>query len=219
MPRPVRVFRCEAPHFSTAAGRIAAVEALELTYADDAAPGSVMRHLPDFAAIRRRRCRVGNAKIHDEHFGATEAYVDGLVEAINRKDCNGRLRRVVAWVMKSLTLPLPRSMRATLKPVKVSAPVPVGMEPVSAMKMSPLKPKSSVREKSNILAEPWLSGISAKAGWTFSVARNSSEKANCGHGERSVGGGGRQASARGRAASQNRGSVTGSGLPVTGSWK
>jgi len=103
------------------------------------------------------------------------------------------------WVTKSLTLPLPRSTRATLNPVNVSAPVPVGMEPVSAMKMSPLKPKSWVREKSNILAEPWLSGISAKAGWTFSVARNSSEKANCGHGEGSVGGGG-IGSARGETA-------------------
>ena len=45
-----------------------------------------MRHLPDFSTIRRRRRRVGNAKIHDEHFRATEAYVDGFVEASNRKD-------------------------------------------------------------------------------------------------------------------------------------
>src|SRR5258708_31397376 len=52
--------------------------------------------------------------------------------------------------MKSLTTPVRRSMRATLKPVRLVAPVPGGMEPVSAMKISPLKPKASVREKSNI---------------------------------------------------------------------
>ena len=40
-----------------------------------------MRDLPDFAAIRFNRCRGENAKIHDEHLGATEAYVDWLVEA------------------------------------------------------------------------------------------------------------------------------------------
>src|SRR6516165_9025096 len=40
-----------------------------------------MRDLPDFAAIRCNRCRGENAKIHDEHLGATEAYVDWLIEA------------------------------------------------------------------------------------------------------------------------------------------
>jgi hypothetical protein len=65
-----------------------AVLILGTTYADDAALGSVMRHLPDFTGIRRKRLRDrgGKAKIHDKHFGAMEANVDGLVEAINRKD-------------------------------------------------------------------------------------------------------------------------------------
>ena len=40
-----------------------------------------LRDLPDFAAIRCNRCGGENAKIHDEHLGATEAYVDWLVEA------------------------------------------------------------------------------------------------------------------------------------------
>ena len=59
---------------------------------NDAALGSVMRHIPDFAAIRQRRRRVGNAKIHDEHLGAVEAYVDGLVEAASCKDYCRRVR-------------------------------------------------------------------------------------------------------------------------------
>jgi hypothetical protein len=40
-----------------------------------------MRDLPDFAAIRCNRGWGENAKIHDEHLGATEAYVDWLVQA------------------------------------------------------------------------------------------------------------------------------------------
>src|SRR5215471_19837359 len=103
--------------------------------------------------------------------------------------------------MKSLTSPLCRSMRATLNPVRLVAPVPVGMEPVSAMKISPLKPKAPVREKSNILAEE-CSSSSAKAGWTVSVARNWSEKANSEHGVGSTGGGG---GGSGRGAGQNIG--------------
>ena len=39
-----------------------------------ALPLGKMRDLPDFAAIRCNRCRGENAKIHDEHLGATEAY-------------------------------------------------------------------------------------------------------------------------------------------------
>jgi hypothetical protein len=45
-----------------------------------------MRHLPDFTAVRRGRSWVGHSKINDEHFGAAEAYVDRLVEAIGHKD-------------------------------------------------------------------------------------------------------------------------------------
>jgi hypothetical protein len=40
-----------------------------------------MRDLPDFAAIRCNRCRGENAKIHDEHLAAPEAYVNWFVEA------------------------------------------------------------------------------------------------------------------------------------------
>src|SRR5262249_29041193 len=108
-----------------------------------------------------------------------------------------------------------RSMRATLKPVRLVAPVPGGMEPVSAMKISPLKPKASVREKSNILAEE-CSSISAKAGWTFSFARKLSEKANCEQGELSTGGGG-VGGGSGRGAGQKSGFVTGRGWRDTGS--
>src|SRR5215468_8010094 len=54
-----------------------------------------IRHLPDFAAIRDLHRRPGaNAKIHNKHLGATEAYVDGLVEAIGDKDYCGRVRGV-----------------------------------------------------------------------------------------------------------------------------
>src|SRR3974390_2735070 len=103
-----------------------------------------MRDLPDFAAIRCNRCRGENAKIHDEHLAATEAYVDWLVEAFEAVSgfdiVHSKITASVllGWVMKSLTTPVLRSMRATLKPSKLVAPVPVGIEPVSAMKISPL---------------------------------------------------------------------------------
>jgi hypothetical protein len=75
-----------------------------------------MRRLPDFAAIRRKRRRDENAKIHDEHLGTAKAYVDGLVEAINRKNHCLRVRGVSDEVAHQ---PVRRSMRATLKPVKL----------------------------------------------------------------------------------------------------
>src|ERR1051326_3206685 len=83
-------------------------------------------------------------------------------------------------VIKSVTAPVARLIRATLNPTNEDAPVPGGIEPVSAMKMSPIKPKSELREKSKRFAEEWFSS-SANAGWTFRVARKLSENANCGH--------------------------------------
>src|SRR5258708_27918795 len=41
-----------------------------------------MRHLPDFAAIWRNRPRDEKAKIRDEHLGAAEANVGGLLESV-----------------------------------------------------------------------------------------------------------------------------------------
>src|ERR1700758_2091947 len=67
----------------------------------------LVRHLPDFAAVRH----IGKpgqevAKIHDKHLGATEAYVDGLVEAIGDKDCCVRVRRVRDEVGHDPSLPV-----------------------------------------------------------------------------------------------------------------
>ena len=47
-----------------------------------------IHHLPDFAAVWRNRPGDEKAKIHDEHFGSAEAYVDGFVEAV--EDISGR---------------------------------------------------------------------------------------------------------------------------------
>src|SRR5258707_13215381 len=57
-----------------------------------------IRHLPDFAAVGRNRPGDEKAKIHDEHLGTAEAYVNGLVEAVEdisrRKDYRRRVRGV-----------------------------------------------------------------------------------------------------------------------------
>jgi hypothetical protein len=42
---------------------------------------------------------------------------------------------------------------ATLNPINEAAPVPGGIDPVSAMKISPIEPKSELGEKSNRFAE------------------------------------------------------------------
>jgi hypothetical protein len=70
-----------------------------------------MRHLPDFAAIWRNRPRDEKAKIHDEHLGAAEANVDGLVEAVGdisrRKDyrTGPPPKAVKGWVIFAAFVP------------------------------------------------------------------------------------------------------------------
>ena len=144
------------------------------------------RHLPDFAAIWRNRTRDEKAKIHDEHLGAVEAYVDGLVEAELRDISSSAQRlpptcsRVGDEVAHHSGLPVNAGYFKTVqarRPGACGDGAGLGDEDIA------LEAESLGARKIEHIGRAVQVGISAKAGWTFSVARNSSENANCEHGE------------------------------------